>query len=175
MAALVRCRKARPSPSNPAHCPGRASYLTPVRGGCPAARRVLVLSRDEALWHAETGFLLAGQAGVAGDQRLACHRTWPARDAGAAPAYLSPARPRRKPGQLATGAPAWPLRRRTRAVSPPTAPRRGGMPGEGWPSARGGRQPGAARLLRFRWSRRSAIPASPQPGISPGCEAQLTG
>lgn len=65
MAALVRCRKARPSPSNPAHCPGRASYLTPVRGGCPAARRVMVLSRDEAPCHAETGFLPAGQAGVA--------------------------------------------------------------------------------------------------------------
>ena len=130
MAARGRHQKSRPAASNPACCPGRASYLTRSRGGCPARQAGPGGEAGEALRHADAGFPLPGQPGLAGGQRLACHRAWPARVAGAAgPAYLSPGPARKKAGRAGQPgtcpAAAQPLCRRTWPAPSPAAIRRG--------------------------------------------------
>jgi hypothetical protein len=87
-------------------------------------------------------------------------------------------RRRRKPGQLATQAPLPGLCAAIvlagLAGAPPAVIRRGGAPGEGWPSARGS-WPGSGQAATLSLATVASHPGSLQPGISPGCEARLTG
>jgi len=95
---------------------------------------------------------------------------------GGGPAYLSPARRRRKPRQLATRALPGHC-----AGIPGQCPRRRpsgevGCPGKaGWPSTRDGSRPGSGQAATVPLVTVASRPGSLQPGLSPGCGAQLTG
>jgi hypothetical protein len=98
---------------------------------------------------------------------------------GGGPAYVSPARPRRKPGQLATQAPP------ARPLHSLCAGGTGRCPACGHPPRRGARgrlaicprqQPaGSGQAATLPLATVASHPGSRQPGLSPGCKARLTG
>jgi hypothetical protein len=157
MAARADCQKSRPAVSNPACCPGRASYLTRSRDGCPARQAGPGGEPGEALRHADAGFPLPGHPGWQAVSVSPAIAAWPAPGRrGGAPGSPVTGPPAQEPGGPASRAPARPLRSHCAGV-PGRCPRRrlsgeDGVPGKAGhlPAAAAGR--GAARLLRFRSS-----------------------
>ena len=149
MAARARCQENRAAASNRTIAPGVPGYLTRSGGGCPGPPGGSWRRARQGAAARGRRLPAAGQPGLAGGQRLACHRAWPARVAWRGPACLSPGRPRSSRGRPGQPGTCPPLRSTVPAYlagalagSPPA---RAGAPGEGRSSARGGSRPGSGQ------------------------------
>jgi hypothetical protein len=117
---------------------------------------------------------------MADDPPLASHRTWPAQVAEAAGRLMC-----HRPARAGSRG-SWPPRHLLPgfcaaivlaglAGAPPAVIRRGGAPGEGWPSAPRQQPAGPGQAATLPLATVARHPGSLQPGITPGCEARLAG